>query len=156
MASSLESLLAGHPFLKEMTPAHLQLIQGCASMVRFSRDQIVFRECEEAHVGYLISEGRVALETFADSHGRVTIQSVGPGEVVGWSWLIPPHHWRFNARATEPAQAIALDGQSLRSKCETDHDLGYELLKRLSRITAERLEMTRLQLVALYETRARK
>jgi CRP-like cAMP-binding protein len=76
------------------------------------------------------------------------------GEVLGWSWLIPPYHWKFDARAIEQTRALALDGKCLRTKCEEDHDLGYELLKRFAQIMEERLQATRLQLLDVYGLRA--
>jgi hypothetical protein len=75
---------------------------------------------------------------------------LGEGEILGWSWLIPPYNWHFDARAVELTRAIALDGKCLRNKCEQDHDLGYELLKRFAHIMEQRLQATRLQLLDVY------
>lgn len=62
-----------------------------------------------------------------------------------------PYRWKFDAYALELARAIALDGRCLREKAETDHDLGYELLKRIAQVMEERLHATRLQLLNVYE-----
>ena len=70
--------------------------------------------------------------------------------MLGWSWIIPPYHWHYDARAIEPTSAIALDAKCLRIKCEEDHDLGYELLKRFTNVITQRLEATRLQLLDVY------
>jgi hypothetical protein len=78
------------------------------------------------------------------------IQTEGEGEILGWSWLVPPYYWHFDARATEKTQVIAIDGKCLREKCESDHDLGYKLMRRFALIIAERLEATRLQLLDIY------
>jgi len=67
--------------------------------------------------------------------------------------LIPPYRWRFDAQALELTRAIALDGKCLRTKSEEDHNLGFELLKRFSKIVADQLEVTRLQLLDVYGTR---
>jgi hypothetical protein len=72
--------------------------------------------------------------------------------MLGWSWLFPPYRWRFQARTRKTTRALAFDGKSLRAKCEEDHDLGYELLKRFSRVLTERLEATRVQLLDVYGT----
>jgi CRP-like cAMP-binding protein len=74
--------------------------------------------------------------------------------VLGWSWLFPPYRWHFDARALELTRAIALDGKCLREKCEEDHDLGYELVKRVAQIIMERLQATRLQLLDVYGVHA--
>jgi len=147
---TLEPILAEHPFLKGLDPEYLKLLVGCASNVRFNAGQFIFREGEEANQFYMIRQGKVALETLAAERGPITVQTVGEGDVLGWSWLIPPYRWRFDARALELTRAIALDGKCLRQKSEEDHNLGYELLKRFSNIIVERLEATRLQLLDIY------
>jgi CRP/FNR family cyclic AMP-dependent transcriptional regulator len=92
----------------------------------------------------------VAVEIFAPQKGPITIETVVEGDVLGWSWLVPPYNWRFDARAMEMTRAVALDGVCLRNKCETDHDLGYELMKRFANIIDRRLQATRLQLLDIY------
>lgn len=150
---TLEPILAEHPFLKGLELRYLKLIIGCASNVRFKAGQFLFHEGEEANKFYMIRQGKVAVEIRADKRSSIIVQTVGEGEVLGWSWLIPPYRWRFDARAVELTRAIALDGKCLRTKSEEDHDLGYELLKRFSDIIVERLDATRLQLLDLYAVR---
>jgi CRP-like cAMP-binding protein len=147
---TLEPILAEHPFLKGLEPQYLKLIIGCASNVRFKAGQFLFREGEEADQFYMIRQGKVAVEIRAPKGSSITVQTLGEGEVLGWSWLIPPYRWRFDARAVDLTRAIALDGKCLRTKSEEDHNLGYELLKRFSDIIVERLDATRLQLLDLY------
>ena len=152
MMESLEHLLAEHPFLKGLDPRHTQLITGCASNVRFDTGQIIFREGEEANQFYVIRQGKVALQIYTPGRGSIIIDTLTEGEILGWSWLIPPYQWRFDAVASELTRAIALDGKCLRNKCEADHDLGYELLKRFSSIVDQRLESTRLRLLDIYDS----
>ena len=147
---TLEPVLTEHPFLKGLEPRYLKLIVECASNVRFKADQFLFHEGEEADRFYMIRQGKVAVEIRAAKRASIIIQTVGEGEVLGWSWLIPPYRWRFAARAVELTRAIALDGKCLRTKSEEDHNLGYELLKRFCDIIVERLDATRLQLLDVY------
>jgi CRP/FNR family cyclic AMP-dependent transcriptional regulator len=147
---TLEHLLIEHPFLKGLDPKYIQLITGCASNVRFDAGQIIIREGEEADQFYIIRQGKVALQIYTPTHGSIIIDTLTDGDVLGWSWLIPPYQWRFDAVAIELTRAIALDGKCLRNKCEADHNLGYELLKRFSSIVDERLESTRLRLLDVY------
>ena len=147
---TLEPILAQHPFLKGLEPRHLQVLVGCAANVRFDAGQFIFREGEAAKHFYIIRHGKIALEIFVPGRGPVAIQTLGEGEVLGWSWLFPPYRWHFDARALELTRAIALDGECLRGKCETDHDLGYELVKRFANVMMERLQATRLQLLDVY------
>jgi CRP-like cAMP-binding protein len=150
---TLETILAEHPFFAGMEKRHLEVLTGCASNTLFQEGQIIFHEGEPANEFYLIREGRVALEIHAAGVGTVTIQTLNAGDILGWSWLVPPYRWHFDARAVEPTRAIALDGECLRHKCEQDHDLGYELLKRFAEIITQRLQATRLQLLDVYSTR---
>jgi CRP-like cAMP-binding protein len=147
---TLEPVLSEHPFLKGLEAHHLQLIVGCASNVVFQEGQFVFRANEEAKQFYVIRHGKVAVDIFSPERGPVTIQTLGEGEILGWSWLIPPYHWHFDARAIELTRAIVLDGACLRQKCEQDHDLGYELLKRFAHIMEQRLQAMSMQLLDVY------
>jgi CRP-like cAMP-binding protein len=147
---TLAPILGEHPVLKGLQPAHLDLIVGCASNVRFNPGEFIFRAGQEANHFYVVRSGRVSVETFAPQRGPITIETVGDGELLGWSWLIPPFEWHFDARALNLTRAIALDARCLRAKCDGDAALGYELLKRFSLVMEQRLEATRLQLLDLY------
>ena len=92
----------------------------------------------------------MALETSAPQRGSAIIQTLGEGEVLGWSWLVAPYRWRFDARVVEAVRAIALDGKCLRGRSEEDHDLGYELMKRFAQVMEQRLQAARLQLLDVY------
>lgn len=148
---TLEPYLASHPFLKDLKKEYLELLVGCASNVRFEPGDYVFREGKEANHFYLIRQGNVSLELFVPGKGAITIRTVDEGDVLGWSWLVPPYHWHFDARALDTTLAIALDGKCLRTKCEHDHDLGYELLKRFVQVIEESLQATRFQLLDIYK-----
>lgn len=147
---TLERILVEHPFLSGLDDRYVQLLLGCAKNVRYEPGEIVGREGAEAVHFYMIREGRVAVEVPNQGTEPIPIDTVAAGDVLGWSWLIPPHHWRFDARAITPVRAFQLDGTCLRTKCEQDHDLGYELLSRFSRIVAQRLHATRLQLLDVW------
>jgi hypothetical protein len=69
--------------------------------------------------------------------------------VLGWSWLFPPYFWHFNARAVEPTDAFFLNAPPLRAECESDHELGYELIKRIAQVMLKRLQAIRWQLLRL-------
>jgi len=149
-AESLERILAAHPFFKGMEPIYHQLFVDCASNVRFEAGEVIFREGEVANQFYLIRHGRVAVEVSTPERGPVIVQSLGEGEVLGWSWMMPPYRWRFDARAVELTRAIALDGRCLRERSEEDHDLGFQLMKRAAHVMEERFQATRLQLLDIY------
>jgi len=153
---SLEPLLREHAFFQGLDPKHIALLVGCASNVRFSAGEFVYRFGEEANHFYIIRSGKVAIEVNVPERGPRTIQTHGENDVLGSSWLFPPYRWTFDARAVELTRAIALDAKCIRNKCDEDHDLGYVLMKRFSRLMVERVVATRLQLLDLYGSPAEK
>lgn len=150
--TTLEPIIRQHPFFAGFEVKYLKLIVSCAKNVRFDEGHVLFHEGDAADYFYLIREGAVAVDVVVPQKGFVTVQTVSEGDVLGWSWLLPPHRWRFEGRVMRSTRALAFDGKCLRTKCEKDHDLGYELLKRFTRLVVERLEATRLQLLDLYGT----
>jgi len=147
---TLERVIAEHPFFTGLEDSFLSLTVGCASNVRFKAGTYILKEGDVANTFYLIREGKVALELFAPQRKPIIVATIGIGEILGWSWLLEPYRWKFNARAIDDVRAIALDGRCLRNKCEENHDLGYEVLKRFAGIMEQRLDATRLQLLDVY------
>ncbi|MBZ0304186.1 MAG: cyclic nucleotide-binding domain-containing protein [Anaerolineae bacterium] len=147
---AIETLLAEHDFFKDLEPQYLELIAGCGKNVRFDAGQYIFHEGESANEFYVIRYGQVALEAHDHRRGQVTLQTLHEGDVLGWSWLIPPYRWHYNARPLTLVRAIALDATCLRTKCDEDHHLGYELLKRFATVIVDRLDATRLQVLDVY------
>ena len=147
---TLERILAQHPFFEGLNPEYLKLLVGCASNVRFEAGSYLFRQGEEANQFYLIRQGRVAIEIKEPHCAPVVVETLEKDDVLGWAWLVAPHYWRSDGRAVEVIRAIALDGKCLRTKCEQNHDLGYELMKRFIGILEQRLQSTRMQLLDVY------
>jgi len=150
MIHSLESVIKEHPFFADMPDRHLEFITGCAKNVQFAEGQIIFHEGDPANEFYFIREGLVAVDLLIPTRGATTIQTVGEGEIVGWSWVSPPYQWHFGGRALQRTRALAFDAKCLRNKCEEDHDLGYEVLSRFVSVISARLDATRLQLLDIY------
>jgi len=144
----IEKRLAAHPFLKGMSPHHLELLALCAMPTEFEAGQFVLREGEPASGFYLIETGTVALETKADDGKTVVIDTVSAGEPLGWSWLFPPYLWSFDARASEPCTALCFSGLLLRQHREDDLTLSHELHKRASEVMVRRLQAARKKLIA--------
>lgn len=146
----IRDLLEEHPFFEGLKPEYIALIAGCGTNVNFKSGEYLFREGEEADTFYILRRGHIALEIGSSGHGPIIIQTVGEGDVLGWSWLYPPYKWFLDAKTVEPVRAIAMDGKCLRDKCDEDTALGYELMKRFSYIMVKRLQATRLQLLDIY------
>lgn len=149
---TLEPILRQHSFFKGLPEKHFNFIVGCATHVVFKAGEVILKEQESADKFYLIRSGKVAI--YIDQPSQLTIQTIREGDILGWSWLIPPYRYRFSAKAVENTRALALDGKCLREKCEKNPDLGYELLKRLVVVFTGRLEATRLQLLDMYNTKS--
>jgi hypothetical protein len=92
----------------------------------------------------------VAIEADTPMGGPVVIETVDDGEVLGWSWLIPPHRWLFDARAVQPTSTVVFDGACLRTKCDEDPELGYDLMQRVAQVMYARLQAARIRLLDLY------
>lgn len=150
ITENLEQIVNEHPFFHGMRPGQLHLLAGCASNEHFEAGQFLLRQGEEAAKCYLIRHGKVSLEVYTPDRGAIEVQTLGEGDILGWSWLVPPHRWRLDARAIEMTRAIVLDGERMRQECERDHELGYELLKRFNTVMAENLEALRFQLLNVY------
>ncbi|MDH3660496.1 MAG: cyclic nucleotide-binding domain-containing protein [Alphaproteobacteria bacterium] len=146
----LGDIIAAHRFFKDLDPSFPELVSGCAKNVRFGVGDYLFHEGDGAAAFYLIRHGRVSLEIKAPGRQSMQFMTVGEGDIVGISWLVPPYCWSYDAKALELVRAIALDATCLRDKCETDNHLGYELMKRFVPELALRLHCTRLQLLDLY------
>jgi CRP-like cAMP-binding protein len=144
---SLERALAQHPFLAGLDRRYVRPLAGLASSKSFDAHQVIFDEGQPANEFYLVCRGKVAIETALLGCEAIVIQTQLPGDVVGWSWLLPPYEWHYSARALEPTEVIALDGQALRARCEQDHDLGYEIMKRFALVIVQRLVATRARLL---------
>jgi CRP/FNR family transcriptional regulator, cyclic AMP receptor protein len=147
---TLDELIVESPVFEGLDADQLALIAGCATNVVFDAGERIFREGDEADAFYLVRHGLVALDTYVPNRGQLTIETVGPGEIVGWSWLVPPYRWHFTGRAVEPVRAVHFDGACLRQKCDDDNHLGYELLMRFSNVLVSRLQATRMQLMDVY------
>jgi CRP-like cAMP-binding protein len=136
MASPRSSIYE-HPFLRAMVPEHRSILVQGAEEQAFGTGEILFREGQPANRLYLLQEGEVALETHIHGKGDVPIATIGQGQVLGWSWLVPPYVWHFQARACEPTRAIVLNGGHLLVASEQDHYLGYEMMKNISKVVLE-------------------
>lgn len=147
---TLERLLLAHPFLAGIEPALGRVLVGCATNLRFAPGEFLFREGEAADRFFLIREGSVALELHVPGRPPLVVTTLGDGELVGASWLVPPYRWSYDARATALTRAFALDAACLRQKSEADHHLGYEMMKRILPVMVRRMEAGRQQLIDVY------
>jgi CRP/FNR family cyclic AMP-dependent transcriptional regulator len=146
----LATRVALHPFLAGMDQTHLALLTDSAMASQFKKGQTILREGEFADRCYLIESGRVVLESGAGFGEPIVIESIGAGDLLGWSWMFPPYVWHFTARASEPTTALFFYGTILREYCEKHHSLGYELFKRMSAVMIKRLQAARKKMLSIH------
>lgn len=146
---TIAQYLPEHPFFAGLDPAALDLLAGCAVNKHFRSGEVIFRESDPADTFYVLRHGGVAIQIRTPT-ADVVLDTAHDGDVVGWSWLVPPYRWTFDARASEDTSAIAFDGACLRDKCAGDAGLGYALLQRVVQVMSGRLHSARVRLLDLY------
>jgi CRP-like cAMP-binding protein len=151
----MDSLLVERSLFVGLDPRYREEIMDCAHEVRTDQGSFLMREGEAANYFYIITRGKVALEVHEPAAGTIMIETLEPGEVLGWSWLFPPYRWHFDVRALEEVHAVAFDGRCIRGKCQAHPELGYQLMERFARVMMERLQATRLRLLDLYGSSVR-
>jgi CRP/FNR family transcriptional regulator, cyclic AMP receptor protein len=142
------SALGAHPFLRGMARNHLDVLTEVGADVTFPAGHQIFEEGGFASKFWLIQSGHVALDMNVPGQGRVVIDDVVMGELLGCSWLFPPYRWAFGAVCTGPVEAFEFDAAAIRARCAADPAFGYELQERLIRVIARRLQHTRTRLSA--------
>jgi CRP/FNR family transcriptional regulator, cyclic AMP receptor protein len=147
---TIAELLAHAPALRSLSGAHRELIAGCAVNRVFEPGELLLRDGDPANAFFVLRRGTVALETFAPQRGAVTIETIHDGDLLGWSWLVPPYRTSFDARAVTTVHVIAFDAACLRGKFDADPALGYELFQVFTGVIVERLQSTRMRLLDVY------
>jgi CRP-like cAMP-binding protein len=142
--------LAGFTPFARLSPAQRARVAALVRPVSYPEGTRLFDEGQDAKGCWLIQTGQVALQSEVPGRGPVTVHTLGPGDMLGWSWLVPPHHWHFTATAHTPVSAIAVDTAALRALADGDPALGYPLLLGILEAALSRLQSTRWRLLDLY------
>ena len=150
---SIDQTLIDHPFFRNMDAKYVDVFASAARREKYREGTFLFREGDTADRIYFVQRGQVAVEIHAPPQGTVSIETVGPGEVLGWSWAMPPFRKSFAARCVTDMEAVVIDATAIREAMRDDHELGYEVLSRLVTIIAHRLQATRLQLIDIYSVK---
>jgi CRP/FNR family cyclic AMP-dependent transcriptional regulator len=152
---TLVAVLQKHPFVEEFQPQHIERFTTMAKEVHFERDQVIFHEGDECHDFYLIVEGRVALEIEAPGQ-TFRVQTLHAGDELGWSAILMGRGKHFQARALQPVDALAFNGEELLAACRDDKAFGFALMYRMLGVVSERLQATRLQVLDMYSPVAKR
>jgi CRP-like cAMP-binding protein len=145
--SAIKAYMAKAKFFSGLAPEFIEFLAAHATARRLTEGEVLFRHGERADRFYLVANGHVSVEVTAIAGPALELQDLGPGAVVGWSWLIPPHRWSFEARATTPAEVFEFDGTAVLAHCEQNARFGYELLKHFAALMSERLAFARQKMM---------
>jgi len=148
----VHEIVAGHPFLSDLPDRIQKLLIAHASRTQFRPNEVIFHEGEEANCFYLIGSGSVAIEAFVPAHGRILLQTLHEGNVLGWSWLFPPYRWHFDGRAIDQTLAVVIHVEDLRQMLASDPELNCELVRRFAGVIVQRLKAARLRFAELYDS----
>jgi CRP/FNR family transcriptional regulator, cyclic AMP receptor protein len=140
---AIRKLLAEQTFFANLDEEYLDFLADQAVSRSVKKDEVIFRHGKKADSFYLVTGGRISLEVAAIEGPPLELQNLGEGAIIGWSWLIPPYEWHFQARALEDAGVIRFDGDAIFERCEKDPDFGYEMLKRFAGLMSERVSSAR-------------
>ncbi len=150
---TIAQYLPDHPFFRGLDTATTDLLAGCAVNIHVRAGELLFRTGEPADHFYLLRHGRIAIEVRTPGRPAV-LDTVEDGDVVGWSWVVPPYVWTFDGRASTDTSAVAFDAACLRAKCLANPVLGYDLMMRFVQLMNRRLQSARIRLLDMYgETR---
>jgi CRP/FNR family transcriptional regulator, cyclic AMP receptor protein len=145
--SSIAARLARTTLLKGLPAESLAFLASHARVRALRDNEVVFHTGDRANHFYLVTNGHISVEVAAIEGPSLTLQELGADAVLGWSWLIPPNRWSFQARATAPTEVIEFDGTAVLAECEANPKFGYALLKRFSTLMSERLQHARQRMV---------
>ena len=145
--NSITERLRDSSFFRDLPSEVGSFLAAHAQVRRLKESDVVFHFGERAQRFYLVTNGHISVEVAAIEGPTLQLQDLGPGMVLGWSWLIPPHRWSFQARASTPVELIEFDGEAVLAECERNATLGYALLKRFSALMSERLHQARQRMI---------
>lgn len=133
-----------------MTEEHRELLMSVAREVSFGMGDRIFDEGGQADRFWIIHTGTVALDLHVPGRRAAIIETLGAGKLLGWSWLVPPHHWHLGAEAASPVRAYEFDAATVRAMCAKDPVLDHELCTYVVGVLARRLRSSRERLLDLY------
>ncbi|MFD3553402.1 Crp/Fnr family transcriptional regulator [Streptomyces goshikiensis] len=137
-----------------LSTEHRGRLMSHAREVNFPEGARVFDEGARAESFWIVRSGTMTLEVPMPSRRPTPIESLGPGELVGWSWLFPPYVWQLSAEAMTPVRAYQFDATTVRVLMDADPAFGSAIGHWVGRVLALRLQQTRTRLIDLYAPHA--
>lgn len=144
---AIAEYLSAHEFFSELSEEILNFLCECARTHEIKKGQILFRQDEHADKFYVVCNGRISVQIPAIMGSALEIQVLGKDQIMGWSWLIAPYQWNFQAKAEEDSELLEFDGTAILARCEQEPQFGYEVLKRFAVLMSERLDAARQKMM---------
>ena len=144
---SIAEYLTTHEFFSELSEDTIRFLCESVSTLEIKKGQVLFQLRERADKFYIVHNGRISVQIPAIMGPTLEVQTLSADRILGWSWLIPPYQWRFQAKAEEDSTLLEFDGTAILARCEQEPKVGYELLKKFASLMAERLEASRQKLM---------
>lgn len=137
--------------LADLSTGELALLESVSREVEAPDGFVLFEEGDVADSFYIVTEGKVALEMTSPGKHPMVIETLGPGDLVGVSWMFPPYRWNWRARTVGDTALVAFDAAEVRRHCEENHNLALKVTQVVSAEVAKRLQSTRIRLLDLYQ-----
>ena len=145
--NELVNYLRSQTIFSDLKVAHIKVLAQHVQEKQFAAGELLFRQEDPAESFYILREGSVKVEVPAINGPQLEVQALGADDVLGWSWLMPPYRWTFQAIAQADSNVLVFDGKALLARCEKDTDFGYALMKRFTGLMQERLHAARLKIM---------
>ena len=143
-------MMTRHGVLRALPANRRDRFMALAREVSFPEETRIAHEGTPADRFWIIHTGNVARDINVPGRRPVVVETIGMGELLGWSWLFPPRLWHLGAEATSPVRAWEFDANAVRELCDEDPVLGRALITYIAHIVADRLMAARTRLVDLY------
>ena len=148
---SIRHTIAENRFFSTLPDEDIDFLAAHADQKQLADGQLLFHRDDAAKHFYLLTKGRLSLEIPAIEGPALELQDIGPGQIAGWSWLIPPNRWHFQARARAPIEYLEFDGVAVLAHCKAEPRFGYEIVMRFSTLMSERLDFARRKMMETWK-----
>jgi CRP-like cAMP-binding protein len=139
--------LRSHTIFSDLDLAHIEILAEHVTEKTFAAGDMLFRQADSAEHFYILMDGLIKVEVPSIMGPALVVQTLGANEVLGWSWLIPPYKWTFEAKAEQESKVLEFDGKALLQHCEKDNNFGYALMKRFTGLMSQRLHAARMKMM---------
>ncbi|MCW8934228.1 MAG: cyclic nucleotide-binding domain-containing protein [Gammaproteobacteria bacterium] len=143
----IANYLRSHSAFSNLDPAHIEILVQHAQERSYAVGDMLFRQMDLAEHFFILMEGSIKVQVPAIMGPALVVQTLEANDILGWSWLIPPYKWAFEATAELDSRVLVFDGKALLQHCETDYNFGYALMKMFAGLMSERLHAARIKMM---------